>query len=51
MFKTNLTLYRVLWWGLANMDNYLMHSVFGDQGPPHIFLTNTIHDWNLSCGT
>jgi hypothetical protein len=40
VFKINFTLYRVLWWGLVNMDDTLLHSVFGNQGPPHIFLTN-----------
>lgn len=40
MFKINLTLYRVLWWGLANTGDTLLQSVSGDQGPPHIFLTN-----------
>jgi len=38
VFKTNFTLYRVLWWGLANMDDTLLHSEH-DQGPLHTFLT------------
>ena len=39
-FKINWTLYSVLWWDLPNTDDTLLHSEFGDQRPPHIFLTN-----------
>lgn len=39
VLKINFTLYRVLWWGLANMDDTLLHSKFGEHGPPHTFLT------------
>jgi hypothetical protein len=40
VFEINSILRRVLWWGLANMDDTLLHSEFRDQGPQHIFLTN-----------